>query len=78
MGNGQQIIYEYTKDFKGANVLWLDAKVNDSENKGYQKILKDIDQINIIPFDEINSCIEEIKKNKICKNIYNNKWFYIK
>ena len=67
MGNGQQIIYEYTKDFKGANVLWLDAKVNDSENKGYQEILKDIDQINIIPFDEINRCIEEIKKIRYVK-----------
>ena len=56
MGNRQE---EYKKN---VNILWLDANVNNSQNKEYQKEFKKLTGDKFCPFTEIKECIKKIKK----------------
>ena len=68
MGNEENIeeklIYQ---DYQNCNLLWLDKKVNNDENKYYQQYIKKIRQIKFYTFTEINDCIKKLKKIKFEK-----------
>ena len=50
-------------------IIWIDRNVNDKENKPYQKIIENVDEIKLKCFEEINEGIECIKEIKFQKTI---------
>ena len=47
--------------YQSANILWLDAQINNPENKKYQEKIKKINQIKFLPFTETKDCIDTLK-----------------
>ena len=48
--------------YQEVNILWLDKYVNEGENIGYQNDLKNLEQIKLFPFTNINDCIIKLKE----------------
>lgn len=45
-----------------SKLIWIDAKVNNQENKAYQKILKDKYNLNIQTFEDAHLGINALEK----------------
>ena len=50
------------ENYQESNLLWLDAKVFNEENKEYQDLIKQIKKIKFFPFKEKESCIKKLKE----------------
>ena len=48
--------------YQDSNLLWLDPKVDSKENTNYQNKIKEINEIHLFPFTDINDCITKLKK----------------
>ena len=55
------MLQDYEK-YQKANILWVDKNVNKGENMDYQNELKEINQIKLFPFTNINDCITKLKE----------------
>ena len=52
---------DYEK-YQEVNILWIDENVNKGENMDHQNELKEINQIKLFPFTNINDCITKLKE----------------
>ena len=59
MGNRQE---RQEMPFEKVYILWLDANVNNDQNREYQKEIKKIKGVIFKPFTEIKECIKIIKE----------------
>ena len=57
---------DYEK-YQEVNILWIDENVNKGENMDYQNELKELNQIKLFPFTNINDCITKLKEIKFEK-----------
>ena len=51
-----------SKDYLNCHLLWLDKKVNNSENIDYKQYIEKIEQIKFSSFTEISDCIDKLTK----------------
>jgi hypothetical protein len=65
--SGHKESYNDDDDYQECNLLWLDPKINNDENREYQRIIKRIRKITFYPFDDIKLCIDKLKQIKFEK-----------
>ena len=62
-----QYHYNYLNDRDMPNLLWIDPKVDNYENYGYQQQIKNLNAFKLEKFTKIDECIEKLKKIKFKK-----------
>ena len=65
--SGHKESYDDDDDYQECNLLWLDPKINNDENREYQRIIKRIRKITFYPFTDIKLCIDKLKQIKFEK-----------
>ena len=58
-----------------SKLIWIDAKVNNGENRGYQNLLKNKYNLNILAFEDAASGIMALEDIQFEFYFCNNKWY---